>query len=80
MEELQATPVVEQINTEATEDVVMVKSNVTIKKKPVYDFLKRFADILISLVALTCGLPFFMIIIRPTAKWNKNIPVFFMKS
>jgi len=62
MEELQATPVVEQINTEATEDVVMVKSNVTIKKKPVYDFLKRFADILISLVGLTCGLPFFIII------------------
>lgn len=62
MEELQTTPVVEQINTEATEDVVMVKSNVTIKKKPVYDFLKRFADILISLAVLICGLPFFMII------------------
>lgn len=62
MEELQTTPVVEQINTEATEDVVMVKSNVTIKKKPVYDFLKRFADILISLAVLICGLPFFIII------------------
>ena len=62
MEELQITPVVEQINTEATEDVVMVKSNVTIKKKPVYDFLKRFADILISLAVLICGLPFFIII------------------
>lgn len=62
MEELQTTPVVEQVNTEAAEDVVMVKSNVTLKKKPVYDFLKRFADILISLVALTFGLPFFILI------------------
>lgn len=62
MEELQTNSAVEQINTEATEDVVMVKSNVTIKKKPVYDFLKRFADILISLAVLICGLPFFIII------------------
>ena len=62
MEELQTTSAAEQINTEATEDVVMVKSNVTIKKKPVYEFLKRFADILISLAVLICGLPFFIII------------------
>jgi len=50
------------VNTEVAEDVVMVKSNVVLKKKPVYDFLKRFADILISVIALTCGLPFFIII------------------
>lgn len=62
MEELKTTPVTEEMNTEAAEDVVLVKSNVTLKKKPVYDFLKRFADILISVIALTCGLPFFIII------------------
>ncbi len=62
MEELKTTVVEEQVNTEVAEDVVMVKSNVVLKKKPVYDFLKRFADILISLVALTCGLPIFIII------------------
>lgn len=62
MEDLKTTIVEEQVNTEVAEDVVMVKSNVTLKKKPVYDFLKRFADILISLVALTCGLPIFIII------------------
>jgi lipopolysaccharide/colanic/teichoic acid biosynthesis glycosyltransferase len=62
MEELKTTVVEEQVNTEVAEDVVMVKSNVTIKKKPVYDFLKRFADILISLAVLICGLPFFIII------------------
>ena len=62
MEELKTTPVAEQLNTEAVEDVVLVKSNVALKKKPVYDFLKRFADILISVIALTCGLPVFVII------------------
>lgn len=62
MEELKTTPVIEQVNTEAAEDVVLVKSNVILKKKPVYDFLKRFADILISVVALTVGLPIFIII------------------
>ena len=62
MEELKTTFVEEQVNTEVAEDVVMVKSNVVLKKKPVYDFLKRFGDILISLVALTCGLPIFIII------------------
>ena len=62
MEELKTTVVEEQVNTEVTEEVVMVKSNVVLKKKPVYDFLKRFGDILISLVALTCGLPIFIII------------------
>ena len=61
MEELQTTPVVEQVNTEAAEDVVMVKSNVTLKKKPVYDFLKRFADILIS-AFLEVFLIFFILI------------------
>ncbi|MBE6751825.1 MAG: sugar transferase [Ruminococcaceae bacterium] len=62
MEDLKTTVVEEQVNTEVAEDVVMVKSNVVLKKKPVYDFLKRFADILISVIALTCGLPFFIII------------------
>ena len=62
MEELKTTVVEEQVNTEVAEEVVMVKSNVVLKKKPVYDFLKRFGDILISLVALTCGLPIFIII------------------
>ncbi len=62
MEELKTTPVTEEVNTEAAEDVVLVKSNVTLKKKPVYDFLKRFTDILISVIALTFGLPFFIII------------------
>ena len=62
MEELKTTVVEEQVNTEVAEEVVMVKSNVVLKKKPVYDFLKRFADILISVIALTCGLPFFIII------------------
>lgn len=62
MEDLKTTVVEEQVNTEVAEDVVMVKSNVVLKKKPVYDFLKRFADILISVIALTCGLPLFIII------------------
>jgi len=62
MEELKTTPVEEQVNTEAAEDVVMVKSNVILKKKPVYDFLKRTVDIVVSLVALTFGLPIFVLI------------------
>ena len=33
MEELQTTPAAEQINTEATEDVVMVKSKVVLKRR-----------------------------------------------
>ena len=48
MEEWKTTPVIEQVNTEAAEDVVLVKSNVILKKKPVYDFLKRCFDIFAS--------------------------------
>jgi lipopolysaccharide/colanic/teichoic acid biosynthesis glycosyltransferase len=62
MEELKTVSEVEQVNTEVAEEVVLVKSNVVLTKKPLYDFLKRFADILISVIALTCGLPFFIII------------------
>lgn len=51
MEELKSTPVAEQVNTEAAEDVVLVKSNVTLKKKPVYDFFKRCFDIFTSFFA-----------------------------
>ncbi len=62
MEELKTTVVAEQVNTEVAEDVVMVKSKVTLKKKPVYDFFKRLGDVIISILALTCGLPVFVII------------------
>jgi lipopolysaccharide/colanic/teichoic acid biosynthesis glycosyltransferase len=47
---LKTTVVAEQVNTEVAEDVVMVKSNVTLKKKPVYDFFKRCFDIATSLL------------------------------
>lgn len=62
MEELKTTVVEEQLNTEVAEDVVMVKSNVVLKKKPLYDFVKRLGDIVVSLIGLTCGLPIFIII------------------
>lgn len=50
MEDLKTTVVEEQVNTEVAEDVVMVKSKVTLKKKPVYDFFKRSFDIATSLL------------------------------
>lgn len=62
MEELKTTVVAEQVNTEVAEDVVMVKSNVVLKKKPVYEFFKRFVDIVVAVLGLTCGLPIFIII------------------
>ena len=62
MEELKTTVVEEQLNTEVAEDVVMVKSNVVLKKEPLYDFVKRLGDIVVSLIGLTCGLPIFIII------------------
>lgn len=62
MKELRTTIQEQQVNTEVAEDVVLVKSNVVLTKKPLYDFLKRFADILISVAALTVGLPIFIII------------------
>lgn len=62
MKELRTTIQEQQVNTEVVEDVVLVKSNVVLTKKPLYDFLKRFADILISVAALTVGLPIFIII------------------
>jgi lipopolysaccharide/colanic/teichoic acid biosynthesis glycosyltransferase len=62
MEDLKMASAASEINIEASEDVEIIKSSVVLKKKPVYDFLKRFGDILVSLVALTAGLPVFLII------------------
>ena len=62
MEELKTTVVEEKVNTVEADEVVLVKSNVVLTKKPFYDFIKRFGDILISLAVLTLGLPIFLII------------------
>lgn len=62
MEDLKMASAASEINIEASEDVEIIKKDIGFKKKPVYDFLKRFGDILVSLVALTAGLPVFIII------------------
>ena len=62
MEEIKTAATAEQVNIETAEDVKFVKNDIGFKKKPVYDFLKRMVDILVSVVALTVGLPVFIII------------------
>lgn len=62
MEDLKMASTASEINIEAAENVEIIKKDIGFKKKPVYDFLKRFGDILVSLVALTAGLPVFIII------------------
>lgn len=76
MEELKTTTVAEQVNTEAAEDVVMVKSNVVLKKKPVYDFLKRCFDIFTSFFAtLLLFIPMVLVAILITKK-DKGSPFY----
>ena len=62
MEDLRTAATAEQVNIETTDDVQIVKNDIGFKKKPVYDFLKRMVDILVSFVALTVGLPVFIMI------------------
>ena len=44
MEDLKMASAASEINIEASEDVEIIKSSVVLKKKPVYDFLKRCFD------------------------------------
>lgn len=62
MEDLRTAATAEQVNIETTDDVQIVKNDIGFKKKTVYDFLKRMVDILVSFVALTVGLPVFIMI------------------
>jgi lipopolysaccharide/colanic/teichoic acid biosynthesis glycosyltransferase len=62
MEDLRTVETVNEVNIEADEEVDFVKSDIGFKKKPVYDFLKRMVDVFVSVVALTVGLPVFIII------------------
>lgn len=41
---------------------VKVKEPVKVKRKPVYEFTKRLADIVVSLICLTVGLPVYFLI------------------
>lgn len=62
MEEIKTTATASEVNIETAEEVQIVKNDIGFKKKPVYDFFKRIVDILVSVVALTVGLPVFIII------------------
>lgn len=39
------------------------KERITVKRKPVYDFIKRAFDILVALMCLTVGLPVYLVLI-----------------
>lgn len=62
MEDLRTAATAGEVNIETTEEVQIIKNDIGFKKKPIYDFLKRMVDILVSVVALTVGLPVFIII------------------
>lgn len=62
MEEIKTAATASEVNIETAEEVQIVKNDIGFKKKPIYDFLKRMVDILVSVVALTVGLPVFIII------------------
>lgn len=62
MEEIKTAVTASEVNIETAEEVQIVKNDIGFKKKPIYDFLKRMVDILVSVVALTVGLPVFIII------------------
>ena len=71
MEELKTTVVEEQVNTEIAEDVVMVKSNVVLKKKPVYDFVKRCFDVIASfLFSIVFAIPMILVALLIMKKDN----------
>lgn len=73
MEELKTTVVEEQLNTEVAEDVVMVKSNVVLKKKPLYDFVKRCFDIVASFIfSLVFAVPMILVALMITKKDKGN--------
>lgn len=62
MDDLRTVATAGEVNIEATEEVQIIKNDIGFKKKPIYDFIKRMVDILVSVVALTVGLPVFIII------------------
>lgn len=71
MEKLKTTVVEEQVNTEIAEDVVMVKSNVVLKKKPVYDFVKRCFDVIASfLFSIVFAIPMILVALLIMKKDN----------
>lgn len=76
MEELKTTVVEEQVNTEVVEEVVIVKSNVLLKKKPVYDLLKRCFDIVASLLfSIAFAIPMLLVALLIIKK-DKGTPFY----
>ena len=62
MEDLKMASAASEINIEASEDVEIIKSSVVLKKKPVYDFLKRCFDIVASfLFSVVFALPMLLV-------------------
>ena len=76
MEELKTVSEVEQVNTEVAEEVVLVKSNVVLKKKPFFDFVKRCFDVIASLMfSIIFAIPMGLVALLITKK-DKGTPFY----
>ena len=59
----QPTPVaVQTVNKPTSVAETVVHTPIEVKPKPVYDFVKRLFDIVVSLICLTVGLPVYLIV------------------
>lgn len=65
-----------QIDNVEQLEVTPQKDEITVKRKPFYEFIKRAFDILVSLICLTVGLPVYLILILAIVVDDPGNPFF----
>lgn len=59
-----------------TKTITQPKERIEVKRKPIYEFVKRTFDIVVSLLCLTVGLPVYLILILIIVICNPGNPFF----
>ena len=64
------------MNQEKTKTITQLEERIVVRRKPVYEFVKRTFDIVVSLLCLTVGMPVYLILILIIEICNPGNPFF----
>ena len=64
------------MNQENTKTITQLEERIVVRRKPVYEFVKRTFDVVVSLICLTVGMPVYLILILIIVICNPGNPFF----
>ena len=79
LDEQSAPVAVQTVNRPTSSAKAVVHTPIEVKPKPVYDFIKRAFDIVVSLICLTVGLPIYLLIALAIVIDDPGNPLFIQK-